>query len=443
MSVKSEIDKYCRSRELRTRMQRTVPGGAHTYAKGNDQYPELAPEFIVRGSGCHVWDVDGNEFIEYGMGLRAVTLGHCYEAVVEAVRSSLQLGTNFTRPSLIELECAEAFLDLISGADMVKFTKDGSSATTAAVKLARRYTGRDLVALCADHPFFSYDDWFIATTTMAGGIPAAVRKESLSFRYNDLDGVRALFNAHPDTIAAVILEPARIEEPAPGFLEGLKAICHEKGSVLIFDEMITGFRWNLRGAQHEYGVIPDLSTFGKALANGFALSALCGKRDLMRLGSRERPDDDVFLLSTTHGAETTALAAALKTMEVFRTEPVVEHLHRQGERLRVGVHAIAERHGVADYVQVFGRACNLLFTTRGPDLRPSQAFRTLFLQETIQRGVIAPSFVVSYSHSDDDIDRTIEAVDGALAVYARALSDGVGKYLVGRPSTTVFDRRWT
>ena len=441
MSVKSEADKYCRSRELRARMHRAVPGGSHTYAKGDDQYPELSPGFIVRGSGCHVWDVDGNEFIEYGMGLRAVTLGHSYPDVVEAVRNSLELGTNFTRPSIQELECAEAFLAIINGADMVKFTKDGSSATTAAVKLARRYTGRDIVAICADHPFFSYDDWFISTTTMDGGIPAAARKETLYFRYNDLDGVRALFDSHPGEIAAVILEPARIEDPAPGFLEGLKAICHEKGSVLVFDEMITGFRWNLGGAQAEYGVVPDLSTFGKALANGFGLSALCGKRDLMQLGSRERPEDDVFLLSTTHGAETTALAAAMKTMEVFRTEPVVEHLHRQGERLRVGVRAVAERHDLADHVQVFGRACNLLFTAKGPDLRPSQAFRTLFMQEIIRRGVIAPSFVVSYSHSDDDIDRTIEAVDGALGVYARALSDGVEKYLVGSPSTLVFERR--
>ena len=441
MNARSEADKYHRSRELRARMRRVVPGGAHTYAKGDDQYPELSPGFIVRGSGCHVWDVDGNEFIEYGMGLRAVTLGHAYAPVVEAVRDSLALGTNFTRPSVQELECAEAFLEIIQGAEMVKFTKDGSTATSAAVKLARKHTGRDLVALCAEHPFFSYDDWFIATTTMDGGIPTAAHGETLRFPYNDLTGLRALFDVHPGKIAAVILEPSRTDEPVPGFLHGLKTLCHENGSVLIFDEMITGFRWNLGGAQHEYGVVPDLSTFGKALANGFALSALCGRREIMSLGSRERPGDDVFLLSTTHGAETPALAAAIKTMEIFRSEPVVEHLHRQGERLRAGMCAVAQRHGLAEYFQVFGRACNLLFGTRGPDLRPSQAYRTLFLQEMIRRGVIAPSLVVSYSHSDDDIERTVEAVDGALTIYARALSDGVDKHLVGPPSTIVFDRR--
>jgi glutamate-1-semialdehyde 2,1-aminomutase len=433
--------KYRRSRELKPRLNALVPGGGHTYAKGDDQFPEVGPGLIARGFGCHAWDVDGNEFIEYGMGLRAVTLGHAYPPVVEAVRASLELGTNFTRPSVQELECAEAFLRIIEGADMVKFTKDGSTADTAAVKLARKYTGRDIVLMCAEQPFFSYDDWFIATTTMDGGIPAAAREETLRFQYNDLEGARAQFDANPGRIACVILEASRTDGPAPGFLPGLKALCQERGAVLIFDEMITGFRWNLGGAQKEYGVVPDLSTFGKALANGFPLSALAGKREIMRLGSRDRPQDDVFLLSTTHGAETPSLAAALRTMEIYQREPVIEHLHRQGERLTAGVRAASRRHGLDKHVEVIGRACNLLYGTRGPDGRPSQEFRTLFLQELIRRGVIAPSFVVSYSHSDEDIDRTIDAVDGALSVYARALSDGVDKYLVGRPSKHVFERR--
>jgi glutamate-1-semialdehyde 2,1-aminomutase len=437
----SAPDKFARSRQLQARLQQAIPGGSHTYAKGADQFPEVGPAVIARGAGCHVWDVDGNEFIEYGMGLRAVTLGHAHPAVVEAVRASLELGTNFTRPSLIELECAEAFLGIIDGADMVKFTKDGSTANTAAVKLARKHTGRDRIAMCGDHPFFSYDDWFIATTSMSGGIPAAARSETLRFPYNDLDGVRALFDAHPGQIACVLLEAARIDEPAPGFLPGLQALCRERGALLIFDEMITGFRWNLGGAQKEYGVVPDLSTFGKALANGFALSALCGKRDVMRLGSRERPEDDVFLLSTTHGAETPSLAAALKTMAIYRSEPVIAHLHRQGERLAVGARQAARRHGVERQFQVWGRACNLLFSTADANGHPSQPFRTLFLQELIARGVIAPSFVVSYSHSDADLDRTIEAVDGALAVYARALADGVDRFLTGGPSRPVFNRR--
>lgn len=431
-----------KSRSLGERLRELVPGGAHTYAKGADQYPELSPAVLLRGKGSHVWDADGNEYIEYGMGLRAVGLGHAYPPVVEAVRASLDLGTNFTRPAVIELECADRFLSIVQQAEMVKFTKDGSTATTAALKLARKATGRDMVAVCAEHAFFSYDDWFMSTTTMDGGILESDAARTTSFHYNDLDSVRSMFAAQPGRIAAVFLEAARTEPPAPGFLEGLRALCTEHGAVLVFDEMITGFRYAVPGAQSLYAVVPDLSTFGKALANGFALSALCGKRELMRLGSRDTDDDDVFLLSTTHGAEIPGLAAAIATMSVYEHEPVIEHLYRQGERLTSGLRELAASHGLADYVGPVGFPCNLMFSTAGPDGRPSQAFRSLFLQETIRRGVLMPSLVVSYSHTDADVERTLEAIDGALGVYAKAMSDGVDRYLVGSPSRTVFDRRW-
>lgn len=429
------------SKRAGQRLEQLVPGGGHTYAKGADQYPQRSPAVLARGQGCHVWDLDGNEFIEYGMGLRAVTLGHAYPPVVRAVSESLGLGTNFTRPSAMELECAEKFLEIVRGAEMVKFTKDGSTADTAALRLARAYTGRDMVALCAEHPFFSYDDWFMCTTTMDGGIPDFERTPTVRFHYNDLASLEALFTKHPGRIAAVFLEPARTEEPKDDFLRKLHALCKKEGAVLVFDEMITGFRWALGGAQELYGVVPDLAAFGKALANGFSLSALCGSREIMRLGSRERPGDNVFLLSTTHGAEIPALAAALSTMTIYQTEPVIEHLYRQGQRLHEGVSQCVARHGLEKYVTLSGRPVNLLYGTLGPDERPSQEYRTLFLQETIRRGVLMPSLVVSYSHTDQDIDRTIEAIDGALIVYGRALNDGVGKYLQGAPSRHVFDRR--
>src|SRR6185436_10009894 len=222
----------------------------------------------------------------------------------------------------------------------------------------------------------------------------------------------------------------------------LVALCHAEGAVVIFDETITGFRWDLHGAQGLYGVVPDLSVFGKAMANGFSHSALAGKRELMHWGGRDRPDENVFLLSTTHGAETPALVAAIATMEIYRTEPVVEHLHRVGARLAEGLRQASARHGLTEYVMPVGRACHLFFGTRGPDGKPSQPFRTLFLQELIRRGVLSPSFVVSYSHQDEDIDRTIDAVDGALAVYARAMAAGsVDGLLVGPPSRPVYGRR--
>ena len=433
---------FSNSERLAQRLRELVPGGGHTYAKGADQYPQASPAILTHGLGSHVWDADGNEFIEYGMGLRAVGLGHAYASVVDAVRGSLDLGTNFTRPAKIEVECAERFCDLIPTAEMVKFTKDGSTATSAALKLARRATGRDKVAICAQHPFFSYDDWFIATTTMDGGIPAVESDRVAGFTYNDVQSVRRVFDDNPDQISAVFLEPARTEPPADGFLEELRTLCTTNGALLVFDEMITGFRYSLHGAPELFGVTPDLSTFGKALANGFSLSALCGKREIMGLGSRERDEDDVFLLSTTHGAEVTAMAAAIATIDVYEQQPVVEHMYRQGERLIAGMRDIATNHGVANYVMPVGYPCNLLFGTLDPDGRPSQAYRTLFLQEMIVRGVLTPSLVVSFSHTDEDIDRTLEAIDGALQVYAKALVDGTDGYLVGRPSRHVLDRRW-
>lgn len=433
------FDIFSKSNQLRKRAQSIIPGGSHTYAKGDDQYPILSPGFIERGLGCHVWDVDGNEYIEYGMGNRAVSLGHAYEPVLAAVREALQNGSNFTRPARIEVECAETFLQSVPGAEMVKFCSDGSDATSGALKLARAHTGRDLVARCGDHPFFSTDDWFIGSTVMDGGIPEAVKALTLQFPYGDLEAAALLFEQHPGRIAAFILEPARTENPPEGYLEGLLQLCHNNGALLIFDETITGFRWHANGAQALYGVVPDLSIFGKGMSNGFSVSALAGKREFMRLGGLDHTDKPrVFLLSTTHGGETHALAAAIATMRTYQNEPVVEHFARQGKRLREGIGQVIDRHGLAQFVEVVGRDCCLFYAARDPEGRPSQAYRSLLLQETIRRGILAPSLVVSYAHGDDDVDRTIEAFDGALAVYAKAITDGADRYLVGRPSEVVF-----
>jgi glutamate-1-semialdehyde 2,1-aminomutase len=423
---------FSNSSALQSKAHRLVPGGSHTYSKGDDQYPEQAPGFIARGKGCHVWDIDGNEFIEYGMGLRAVALGHAFEPVVEAAYRQMQLGTNFSRPANIEVDLAEALLKLIDGADMVKFAKNGSDVTTAAVKLARAYTGRDLVAVCGDQPFFSTDDWFIGTTEMNAGVPKAISEMTLKFRYNDLENLRELFDRHPGKVACLVMEAEAVGPPAPGFLEQVKHLCEQRGAVLIFDEMITGFRWHLGGAQKFHGVAPHLSTFGKALGNGFAISALAGKREIMRLGGLDHDLPRVFLLSTTHGAETHALAAALETIRIYQEENVVDFLWRQGERLRALVNQSIGENRLEGFFELLGRPCNLVFVTKDQDGNRSQAFRTLFMQELIQRGVIAPSFVVSFAHSDADVERTAGAVHDAHRVYRSALDQGVEKYLHGR-----------
>ncbi|RME19169.1 MAG: glutamate-1-semialdehyde 2,1-aminomutase, partial [Candidatus Zixiibacteriota bacterium] len=327
----------------------------------------------------------------------------------------------------------EMLLSIIKRGEQVKFAKDGSTVMTAAVKLARAHTGRDMVAICADHPFFSYNDWFIGTTEMSAGIPDVIRNLTVSFRYNDLPSLEALFSRYPDRIACVVMEPERTDPPQGDFLHEVQALCRREGALFILDEMITGFRWHLGGAQEEYDLDPDLCGFGKALANGFALSALVGKREIMERGGLQHDKERVFLLSTTHGAENCALAAAIATMREYQHHDVVGRLHRQGQRLIDGITPIIKDLHLEKHFGLAGRPCNLVYVTRDQSGRPSQPFRTLFMQEIIKRGILGPSFVVSYSHSDDDIDYTVKAVGEALQVYRKAIDEGVEKYLQGRP----------
>ena len=429
-----------KSRLLQQRLHEVIPGGCHTYAKGDDQFPELTPGLIARGEGAHVWDVDGNEFIEYGMGCRAVTLGHAFPPVVAAVTTELTRGSNFSRPAQIELECAEELLGMIPGAEMAKFAKDGSTVVTAALKLARAATGRNLVACCSDHPFFAVHDWFIGTTAVDAGIPESTKALTLGFRYNDLDSVRDLLERYPQQIAALILEPAKYGDPEDHFLHRVQELCQQHGTLFILDEMITGFRWHNGGAQTYYDINPDLSAFGKALGNGFSLSALVGKRKYMELGGLFHNKPRVFLLSTTHGAETHTLAAGIATMRVYQNEPVIETLARQGQRLMDGLLPLIAKHNLTDHIGLHGKPFCLAFSTLDDKGQASQAFRSLLLQELIQRGVLGSSLIVSYSHTDADIDATIAAFDGALPIYRRALDEGVENFLVGSPSQVVYRR---
>ncbi|MCZ2858490.1 glutamate-1-semialdehyde 2,1-aminomutase [Blastococcus sp. VKM Ac-2987] len=435
MSSWAEDRTFATSTALQQRLHELVPGGAHTYARGSDQYPEGMAPVIARGQGAHVQDVDGNWFVEYGMGLRSVTLGHAYAPVVEAVVAAARSGVSFSRPSVWELQAAEQFLAQVPGADMVKFAKNGSDATTAAVKLARAVTGRDLVALCRSQPFFSTDDWFIGTTDMDAGIPAPHRDLSVVFDYNDLGSVEDLLERYPGRIACVLLEAGTaMADPQPGFLAGLRALADRDGFVLVFDEIITGMRWATGGAQQVYGTTPDLSTWGKALGNGFAVAALAGRRELMELGGLRTDLPRAFLLSTTNGAETTGLAAYLAVAEAYRQRDVVAAMEAQGRRLADGANAAAASLGIADHFTVVGRSSCLVFVTRDHLGRPSQEFRTLFLQEMLRRGVLGQSFVISAAHTDEDVDRTVEAVGEALTVYSAALSAGSCDGLLhGRP----------
>lgn len=426
------VSRFDKSLALQRRFNDLIPGGAHTYAKGDDQFPEYMPVYLTRGKGARVWDADGNEYIEFGNGLRSVSLGHAFDPVTDAVRAQLEFGANFGRPSTIELECAEAFLSIVEGADMVKFCKNGSDAVDGAIKLARAHTGRDMVAYCASHPFFSVNDWFIGATAMAGGIPESIKNLTTKFYYNDLDSAQKMFAEYPGKISCVILEAQKIEDPADGFLHKLKDLCHANGALFILDEMITGFRWHIGGAQKKFNIIPDLSTWGKAMGNGFAIAALAGKREFMQLGGLYHNRERVFLLSTTHGAETHAMAAAIANIRFYKNNNVVERLYEQGGKLENGIMKASRDLKLDDKVMVLGPACCSVYTSRDQDNQPSQPFRTLFLQETMKRGLLMPSTIVSYSHNDQEIEETIDKVYESLVVYRKAIDEGVDKYLEGR-----------
>jgi glutamate-1-semialdehyde 2,1-aminomutase len=434
------IQNFEKSRALASRARELIPGGAHTYSKGADQFPFNSPGFIERAQGCRVVDVDGNEYIDWGMGLRSVVLGYSYPRVIEAVEREIAKGPNFLLPSPVEVELAEVLTRLIPSAEMVKFAKNGSNVTSAAIRLARAYTGRPYIAFCREHPFFSFDDWFIGTTPPNSGIPEENYQHSLAFHYNDLASLEALFDQHPEQIAAVIMEPVTLEEPKDNFLEKVRDLTHRYGALLIFDEMISGFRWHLQGAQAYFNVIPDMSTFGKAIGNGFSVAVLAGRREVMELGGIDHDKPRVFLLSTTHGAETHSLAACVATIQEMEERDVISHIWKIGKDLQDGLNNLANEMGLADYLSCIGYPCNSAVITRDRDGQVSLPLRTLFLQEMTAHGVLMPYIVVSFAHQQAEIERTLEAATEAFQTYARALEDGVDKYLVGPSVKPVFRR---
>ena len=421
------------------RLLKAIPGGAHTYSRGYDQYPANAPQILTRGKGAYIYDPEGNKYLDYGMALRAVNLGYAEDEIDAAAIEQIKNGNNLTRPSMIELEAAELLVELIDSVDMVKFTKNGSTAVSAAVKLARAYTGRELVARCAEQPFFSYDDWFIGSTPLTRGIPQETIEKTKMFRYNDIDSLEALIAQHPGKFACVVLEPAATEEPKDNYLQRVQELCRAHGIVFVLDEMITGFRWHMKGAQHLYGVTPDLCTFGKAMANGFAVACIAGRREIMELGSIEfEGRERVFLLSTTHGAEMSGLGAFVAATRFMQQHNVVEHLWGYGRKLIALMQRQAEAHGIGHSFKVGGIPCSPYYLTLGESGANSLGLRTLFSQEMIRNGVLLPWIALSYRHGEEELALTERAMDRAFAVYRNALDEGVDKYLEGPAIKPVF-----
>ena len=442
------------------RLQKVIPGGAHTYSRGYDQFPQNAPQILERGKDAYVWDPAGNRYLDYGMALRSVTLGYAYESVNRAAMQEIECGNNLTRASLTELKAAELITDLIPSFEMVKFAKNGSNATSAAVKMARAYTGRNYICVPKQHPFFSFDDWFIGSTPLTRGIPLEHSQYTLLFDYGDIGSLEKLFAEYPNQIAGVMLEPATTLLPCPSkcisnncynmscaqcpnkgynFLHLIQNLCKKNNALFILDEMITGFRWHLQGAQTMFNVSPDLSTFGKGMANGFSVAAVGGRREIMELGSIHIPGAErTFLLSTTHGGEMCGLGAFIETVNVYRQKDVCRHLWLYGKQLREGLQSLAVKHALQDYFIIDGPDISMNYITKDLSGNNSLLFRTLFSQEMIRNGVLMPWIAVSLAHGNIELEITLHAADNALSVYKKALELGVDNYLVGPAVKPVF-----
>jgi glutamate-1-semialdehyde aminotransferase len=416
------------SNRLYERALGLIPALTQTLAKGPGQYVRgIAPKYLSRGKGSHVWDVDGNEFIDYNMAIGPLSLGYCYDAVDSAIASQLADGITFSMMHPLEVEVAELIREVVPNAESVRFSKTGCDVTTAAVRLARAYTGRDRVLCCGYH---GWHDWYIAVTDRNRGIPAAVEKLTNTFNYNDIDSLIASID---DDVACVIMEPFVFEEPRDGFLAKVRELCDRFGALLIFDEMWTGFRIGLGGAQEYFGVNADLACFSKAIANGMPISALTGRSEVMALLDR-----DVFFF-TTFGGEALSLAAAKATINEMRERNVPAQLARQGRKLKDGYNAIAAELGM-DYTRCSGYDPRTIVTfTPAAD---ALAMKSLVQQEMFKRGVLWSGFhTISFSHTDEDIAWTLEAYRDVLPILHAAVGSGdVASFLRGEPVEPVFRR---
>ena len=435
------------SNQYRKSIHQLIPGGSHTYSKGDDQFPENAPAAISHGKGAYVWDIDDNKFLDCSMGLTSVSLGHAYSPVVDAIKEELDKGVNFQRPSYIEKEMAESFLSIVPQHDRIKFSKNGSTATTAAVKLARAYTGRKLVAFPADHPFYSYDDWFIGKTKCNRGVPDEVSDLTITFKSCNLDSLKALFEEYPNQIAAVITEP---EKPycsncscllsSGDYLQQAIEFTQENGAVFILDEMVSGFKVDFPGAISKYNLNPDLATWGKGIANGFSFCALTGKKDIMDLGGiLNKGEEKVFLISSTHGGETNAIRAGLKTIEEFKDNNVIDHIHAKGDELIKKTKALIEEKKLTRFIEIIPCPWMVSFVFKNKKGEICNGHRTYFMQRMIKNNVLFQGiFVPCFSHGKNEINAFLKAFNLSLNDYNKMIYLGFEKKLKEKPILNVF-----
>jgi glutamate-1-semialdehyde aminotransferase/spore coat polysaccharide biosynthesis protein SpsF (cytidylyltransferase family) len=413
------------------RSLRVIPGCAQTFSKGHTQYVQgTAPIFLQRGKGCRVWDVDGNEYIDFVQGLLPNILGYANEDVNAAVSRQLEEGHSFSLPHPLEVELAERLTRLIPCAEMVRFGKNGSDATSGAIRAARAFTARERIACCGYH---GWQDWYIGSTTRNAGVPAAVRALTHTFPYNDLPALEALLAGHPGEFAAVIMEPVNFVEPAAGYLQGVKELARRHGALLIFDEICSGFHFGLGGAQKRYNVIPDMACFGKAMGNGFPIACVAGRAEVMKVF------EEIFF-SFTFGGEVASIAAALKVLDMLEHTDALVCMEANGRVLQDGFNALANFAGLADRLSCVGHPAWSLVKFRGADGSDSLLLRSLISQEMVKRGILAlATHNMTAAHDHIAVQQTLEAYAATMKTVAGWLQDPhPEKFLEGEMIKPVF-----
>lgn len=405
-----------------------IPFCAQTGSKAPNSYVQgVAPSHLERGQGSHVWDVDGNEYIDYPMARGPIILGHDYAPVRAAVEAQLPDSTTYSLPHPLQVEVAEQLVEMVPAAEMVKFAKNGNDVTAAAAKLCRAHTGNDVIVSQGYH---GWPDVWSAAGSGHPGIPDVFSEYTKTFSYNDIESLERLFDAHPDNIAGIVMNPVGTTAPTDDFLHRVREIADREGVPLVFDEIVTGFRFAEGGAQEFFGVTPDLACFAKAISNGYPLSALVGRREIMEI-----IEDDNFTFSLTYAGEAVSLAAADATLEIIREEPVIEHLFDQGTALRDGFNEIAADHGLADRTSCEGYPPRTRIGFVDADGNGDRMAESLFMQECLKRGILFDSIhFPTFSHTDADVEYTLAVYREAMQMLADAIADdAVADRLEGKP----------
>jgi glutamate-1-semialdehyde 2,1-aminomutase len=413
MEVKQPV--IVKSDEIYARAKGIIPAGTQTFSKGVTQFVEgFAPKFLARGKGAYVWDVDGNRYQDFIMGCHPLILGYADPDINMAVSEQLELGSIFSLANELEVDVTELLIDTVPCAEAARFGKNGADATSAGVRIARAVTGRDHIAYCGYH---GWHDWFIANTDLNSGIPKFNQELAHSFTYNDLDSLEQVFQRYPGEVAIVIMEPLTVLEPRGNFLSEVKRMTHHYGALLMFDEIITGFRFAVGGAQELTGVIPDLTSLAKAISNGIPLSAIVGKKEYMFALEKT-------FFSFTYGGDCIGLAAAKACIPKIRHERVPEHLGELGAILKIGINDLAQQYDLSEFVQCVGFPCRSIVTFNGCGIFDPLEMKTYFQQELLRRGILWAAYhALSYAHSQGDIIQALNAFEDAMRLFKVIVND--------------------